>query len=541
MQDEIATNLAHIAALKVVGSDSTRLYPPRDRNMTQNWAGTRRGLPVGGQRAPDGSAGRGHRATGQRPELDRRLGPTDTTARSNEVFAVQSEIVRAVANRLRVPLTPGERATVNELPTSDLVAYDLYLRARDGGVILTATDVDTVQEQKRKIALLEKAVARDPSFFLAYCELAKAHDILQLRRYAAPAEEQTVDHRAIAEGYLATARRLQPDAGELHLAQALHFFLTPATRAQARTEVDLAVRTLPNNSEVAELAGRLALGEGRWEEAVENIQHAVELAPRNTATLYNLAQTYRFLRRYNDFERAISRAMDISSKKNWAGLPLEIAMGAVEGRADTAPLRAALANYSVTSEEDSYEKELFSLVLSIDDHDPDALSRLLAASKKTHFIVFSVNYPRAWFEALAARMRGDEAGARAAFTEARPEMEKLVLSSPSSARLPGLLAIVDAGLGRAEAIDEARRACAMAIYPANRPLIGCNLAVVYAWLGQPDLACAELEKWVNVPASGNIQYQLTYGDLRLNPFWDPLRSNPRFQKLTRRLAPRHPP
>ena len=458
----------------------------------------------------------------------------------NEVFAVQSEIVRALANRLQVVLTPGERVGRRWVTDERPRGYDLYLRARDS-MVLTATDTATLQEQKRKIALLEKAVARDPSFFLAYCELAKAHDLLQLRRYAAPLEEQAVDHRAIAEGYLATARRLQPDAGELHLAQALHFFFTPATRAQARTEVDLAVRSLPNNSEVAELAGRLALGEGRWEEAVRSYQHAVELAPRNTATLYNLAQTYRFLRRYDDFERAISRAMDISSKKEWVGLPLEITMGSVEGRADTAPLRAALANYSVTNEEDRAEKDLFSLVLYLDDHDSGALSRLLATSKKAQFIVFSVAYPRAWFEALAARMRGDEAGARAAFAEARPEMEKLMLSSPSNARLPGLLAIVDAGLGRAEAIDEAQRACAMPVYPANRPLIGCNLAVVYAWLGQPDQACAELEKWVDVPASGNIQYQLTYGDLRLNPLWDPLRSNPRFEALAQRLAPKHRP
>ena len=537
VQDQIGTDLAHVASLKVIGSDSTRFYPPGGRDLA------RIGKELGVAYFLEGSV---RRAEGQVAINVRLVNARDSSrAWANQynrpladVFAVQSEITHAVAARLQAPLTSGERAAITELPTSDLAAYDFYLRARDG-ISLVPNSVVHREEQHRKIALLEKAVARDQGFFLAYCDLATAHDRLYEKRAEISAEEMSVDHRAVAEGYLATARRLRPDDGRLHLAQAYHYFITPANADQARIEVDLARRSLPNDQEVEYLAAVLAVGQGRWEEGVRSFEHAVALAPRSQGNVYGLAQVYRFLRRYEDFERAIAKTLELTPERERAagGDQLEIAMGAVEGRADLAPLRAALANFPATNDQEIEKKDIFSLVLCLDDHDPDALSRLLAGSARSQFTVYGVKYPRAWFEALAARMRGDEAGARTSFAVARPEMEKQVLAFPSNVRLLSTLAIIDAGLGRKEALDEVQRLRTMTIYPANRPGIGCNVAVVYAWLGQPDLALAELEKWLNEPASGGIQYLPTYGDFRLNPLWDPLRGNSRFEAIVQHFAP----
>ena len=535
VQDEIAADLAHVASLKVIGPDSTRPYPPMGRDLA------RIGQELGVAYLLEGSV----RRMEGRVAISVRLVNAGNSARVwaskydrplADVFAVQSDITHAVVNRLQAPLTSGESASVKELPTSDLVAYDFYLRAREGPTI-TADEAAERQEQRRKITLLEKAVVQDPDFFLAYCGLAKAYDTIQYRRAGATVEELAVDHQVIAEGYLATARRLRPDAGELHLAQAYHFFTTYSSQAQARIEVDLARRSLPNNAEVESLAGQIARSQGRWEDAIYCFEQAVVLEPRDRGILYNLALTYLTTRRYEAFGRTMSKLITITPEREQGGLPLEITLGAFEGRADTAPLRAALATFVVSKESDERKRDKFSILLYLADHNADGLSRVLAASKQDRFVVFSVTYPREWYEALSARIRGDEAGARAAFAAARPEVEKSVLANPSSSRLLSLLAMVDAGLGRAESIDEAKRACSLVVSPTAGPVIGCNLAVVYAWLGQPDMALAELEKWIDQPAGGNTPSQPTYGDLKLNPLWDALRGNPRFDAITQRLAP----
>lgn len=150
-------------------------------------------------------------------------------------------------------------------------------------------------------------------------------------------------------------------------------------------------------------------------------------------------------------------------------------------------------------------------------------------------------YPDAWFEALAARISGDNSAAVKAFATARPEIEKRVVAAPTNAVELSVLAMIDAGLGRKEqAIEEGKRACELTPFKVNNfeaTTVGCNLAVVYAWIGQNDLAIAELNKLVDRPASGCGIAQVTYGDFRLNPLWDPLRSDPRFEALIQRLAP----
>ena len=299
VQDEITADLARIATLKVIGSESTRSYDPGGRDPA------RIGRELGVSQLLEGSV---KRTDGQVQVAVRLVDVHDLAhpwaerydRRLTDVFAVQGEITRAVAARLHAPLTPNEKAAIDAPPTSDLAAYDLYLRAREGPQIFQSPG-DARRSYASRIPLLEAAVARDPGFAFAYCELAKAHDALYRHGLGATPDEQAVDHRGLAETALANARRLRPDAGEVHLAQANHFLRTSHENEQARIEVDLARSTLPNTAEVEEIAGEIARNQDHWEEALRCLQRAVALEPRENVNRFTLANTYRLMRRYEEF------------------------------------------------------------------------------------------------------------------------------------------------------------------------------------------------------------------------------------------------
>ena len=383
MQDEIAADLARVRNLRVIGSDSTRSYPPAGRDLA------RVGRELGVAHLLEGSVQReggkvhvnlrlvdlqdpGHPWT---REYDRQLA---------DVFAVQGEITRAVADRLDAKLSADEKAAVNRPPTADLAAYDLYLRAKEGPQIFK-TPAEAHQAYLGQIHLLEGAVARDPSFALAYCELAKAHD--KARHYGprATAEEPAVDHRTLAATALAKARRLRPDAGEVHLALANHFYLTAHDDDQARVEIDLARQTLPNSSEVEELAGEIARDQNRWDEAIRCLEKAVALNPRENVSRFTLANTYRLLRRYDEFDRQIEQVIAVLTPPQSVAYRLFRALGKMEQRADLATLRSTIAAVSAADEPSGQLKTEYGLILALYARDADAISRILAATDQARF------------------------------------------------------------------------------------------------------------------------------------------------------------
>jgi tetratricopeptide (TPR) repeat protein len=218
------------------------------------------------------------------------------------------------------------------------------------------------------------------------------------------------------------------------------------------------------------------------------------------------------------------------------------ACGVLEGSADVEPLRNAVEAARPSDERDVTILQIFRLVAELCARNPQGIEEALRPNTRPRIIHLGSTYPKAWFQALAYRLRGDEERAQNAFAAARSDMESVVQAEPADARPLSVLAMIDAGLGRSEqAVREGERAREIAAAeesPVEVGVIASNLAVVYAWTGQRTRAIALLEEAATQPAGAGLMYQPTYGDLRLNPIWDSLRNEPRFNALVERLAPR---
>jgi serine/threonine protein kinase/tetratricopeptide (TPR) repeat protein len=547
MQDEITSGLAQLARIRVIGPQSTRSYVVgKDRNYSVI------GRQLGVRHLLEGNIRK------ESGEMRVSLRLVDTRDANHEpwtktyerpiadVFALQSEITRGIATKLQAQLSPDETSALDRPPTTDLEAYDLYLQARaipiasGGSGALSGSTATLFSNTKRAIALLNRAVARDPNFVLAYCELATLHDELYFQRHVGPEEELAIDHRSLAEVALEKARRLQPDSGAVHRHLAIHALQINRDPQEAALQIQQARLTLPNDAQVESIAGRVARRQDEWEEALRCFERAVVLEPRDVNLRVLLANTARSIRRYQDFDREVANAIALTPSDKSGALSIDRAVGQLEASGDMTRFRAdvaALKDAHQLEDSDIGFAEIFTAVWS---HDAAGIARVI--SGKHEQVSFNgINYPDALFMALAARIRGDDSAARAAFAKARPEMEKTVLAGPTDGPALSILAIIDAGLGdKGKAVEEAKRACDLSSYKTNNldaTTVHANLAAVYAWTGETDLAISELDELANRPAASHAMFQVTYGDLDLNPYWDPLRENPRFTAIMKRLAP----
>src|SRR5438067_1458221 len=223
-----------------------------------------------------------------------------------DVFAIQSEIAKAIADQLQAKLSPNEKKAIEQPPTIDLAAFDLYSRAKS--LLLTAGLSATGEPDERKaIELLDEAVKRDPSFFDAYCQLAYAHEQL----YAITGFDHTPARLALAEAAVQAATRLRPDAAETHLARAQYLYNGLRDYAGALAELEIARRGLPNDPRLFELTGYILRRRGQQEEGLRNLERSVELDPRNFYTLQQIAVSYQFLGRFAESIAALDRALAI--------------------------------------------------------------------------------------------------------------------------------------------------------------------------------------------------------------------------------------
>jgi TolB-like protein/Tfp pilus assembly protein PilF len=527
MQDEILTNLAKIADLKVISRTSVMKYKgDLERNLREI------AKTLGVSHVVEGSV---QRAEGRiRVSVQLIDARTDTHLWAEhydrdfaDVFAIQSEIAQQIADQLRSKLSPAERAAIAERPTADLMAYALYTEARAlGWGKLGRGNRDGAEKSfARKLELLNEATQRDPSFALAYCALAKTQDDL----YDITGDRTHLD---LAKKAVDDALRLRPDLGETHLELAHHYF-SAHEFDRAQGELAVARRTLPNDSEAILLAARIDRRQNRWDDSLANLQKASELDPRNTEIDYHLKRNYRQMRRYNEWEQRFLQESDPDPAQTfWIKLErAELKLDEGDPGAAQALLVQVPLNFSPTSE---VWDSRFMTALYLRDY--DLANRVIAATPaKWADDVVGGQPPQSWADGLVARLRGDKQKAQAVFAAARKRVDAAWGDKSKDADYFYQVARLDAGLGlKEDAITEAQRAVDLkpiAKDSVDGPDLVANLALVYAWTGERELALEQLEIVAKIPAGPS------YGDLRFNPCWDSLRGDPRFEKMVASLKP----
>ena len=445
----------------------------------------------------------------------------------DNVFLTQSEIANEVANRLDAKVSDVEKAAIEEPPTSDFVAYDFYLRARD--LLLNLFSSRARADLVQAADLLNQAVARDPSFFQAYCQLAYTHDQLYLLGF-----DHSPARLALAESAIQAAFRLRPDAGETHLARAENLYGGYLDYDGALAELAAASQTLSNSPRLFALKGYIERRQGRWEESTRDLQRAIDLDPRDFFTLQQIAISYGLLRRYAEEKSVLDRALSIAPDD----VDTKIARASVEfhWKADTQLLHQTIESIRVTDPAALPNIANDWLSCALAERDVAAAKDALNAFGEIPLTDYAVHSNRPLIEGVIARMTNDDETARAAFTAARVEQEKAVQAQPNYGPPLCVLGLIDAGLGRKEeALREGRRA--VELLPVrkdaiNGPLMIAYLAMIAAWVGEKDLACEQLAIAVRSPST------LSYGQLKLLPFWDPLRKDPCFEKIVASLAPK---
>jgi TolB-like protein/class 3 adenylate cyclase/Flp pilus assembly protein TadD len=528
VQDEILTDLAKIADLKVISRTSVMQYKNAATHDVREI-----GRQLGVAHVLEGSvqrAGEKVRVIAQLIDArnDAHLWGNTYDRDLADVFAIQSEIAKSIADQLQAKLSPAEKASIEKPPTTNLPAYDLYTQAKSllASISLGTRTKDNLLEAVR---LLDQAVARDPLFLRAYCQLAYTHDNLYLLGY-----DHTPARRALADTAVQNALRLSPDSGEAHLALAENLYRGYLDYDGALAELAIAQRTSPNDPRVSELIGYIDRRQGRHEEGVRNLQKALELDPRNVYLLQQVSFSYKFVRRYPEEAATLDRALAILPKD----IDTRVARAFVEleWRADPRSLHATVE--SILSENRGAAEDIADnwVTLALCERDANAAERALVALGENSFVQDAVHLSRIFGEGLVARMTHDDAKARAAFTAARDQQAQAVQEQPEYGPAICTLGLIDAALGRKEeALQEGRRAVEL-VPVAKDAINGVHmieyLAIIAAWTGEKDLAFEQLAIAARLPSRVN------YGQLKLHPFWDPLRGDPRFDQIVASLAPK---
>jgi serine/threonine protein kinase/Tfp pilus assembly protein PilF len=516
VHDEILTDLAKVADLKVISRTSVTPYKSGIvRNLRQI------GQQLGVAHVVEGSvqrAGNRVRVNAQLVDArtDRHLWAQTYDRDLADVFAIQSEIAKTIADQLQANLSPREKNAIERPPTTDISAFDLYARAK----ALLAADMDYPQA----VDLLNRAVARDPLFFDAYFQLAYAHDWLYFLGV-----DHTSARLALAEAAVQAASRLRPDAGETHLLRGQNLYWGYRDYDGALAELEVARQSLPNNAWIFGLTGAIQKRQGHWEESTRNLERAAELDPRDSSNLIWVAANYWMCRRYAEAKPWFARAL--AFQPNDALTKVWLAWLDYAWKADTRLLHQTIDSIRATNPAAVPSiAQWWLLYCALAERDGTAAKNALIASKENElFFTENVAFNRPFIEGVIARMIKDDSKARTAFSAARAEQEKIVQAQPNYGPALCVLGLIDAGLGRKDdALREGQRA--VELLPVEKdaiegPAMIKYLAMIAAWVGNKDLACEQLAVVIRRPSGPS------YGELKLQPLWDPLRGDARFEKL----------
>jgi serine/threonine protein kinase/Tfp pilus assembly protein PilF len=523
IHDEVLSSLARVSQLKVISRTSVMGYRTGNRDLRTV------AHALGVANIVEGTVRRGR----NRVRITTRLvdGQTDETLWSEaydrdltDIFEIQSEVAASVATSLAATLSPEERKTIQTKLTESLEAYDLYLQAKK---LMEFSETDPLMEA---INLLEKALRLDPKFASAYCLSAKAHDQI----YNGP--DMTPMRRALGDAAISSALALQPEDPEIHLRYAYHLYMCYRDYESARTHLGVAKRGMPNNPEVIWVAALMDRRQGHFEKAIQKFGEAITVDPRNPMIelVNTLVITREFSAAEQQYDRAISLAPDHQLLK-----VLKAYFITFLKTGDNTAFRSELANLPRSMAEDRHVLN-WRVVCALNERDWQQATDLIATIKGEEddgsFAYAGPTVPVGCYSILIARLRGAQLGVTSEFAQTRSQLNQKVQRSHGNPRLLSQLAVVDALLGKKDnAIAIAERTIEMlpiSTDAVHGPLVLLNLAVVYTWTDQVDLAFQTLNTLGKTPGG------LYFGQLKRDPYWDPLRKDPRFDTLLAELAPR---
>ncbi len=528
VQDQILTKLAKVSALRVISHTSVRQYKSGvPRNLREI------GRQLGVTYILEGSVQRANNRLRIAAQLidartDSQVWAETYDRTAADLFAIQSELAESIVAQLETKLSPEQKAEIEERPTQDLVAFELYLQAKQiVDSYLIADDVRAALLSA--LQSLDQSIKRDPDFISAYCYIARANDLLYFFDL-----DPTPDRVLLAEAAVKAALRLRPESAEAHFTQADFLFRCRRDYDAALQELAIARPGLPNDTAFFILSGYIHRRRNNWAQAERDFATAVALDPRNPNAYNLLADTYNLQRRHFLAAQVYDRVLAAGEQTPIVFFRRNSSL--FNGTGNSTGLRDVLAKNPYMDVGGGQTPVRVFLAL-IDGNYQEA-ERVLAASPREDFqdIDYSFYFPKAWFEAMIARAKGDFARANSAFSTARTILEQRLRFKPEHARTIAVLAQVDAGLGEKElAIREAQRAVDLMpiskdIYDGALVLEG--LAQVYTWSNEPDRAIDLLQKLVGMPGYTN------YARLKLHPMWNPLRGDPRFEKIVASVAPK---
>jgi len=513
VQDNILTDLGKVGDLKVISRSGVAPYRGKNRNTKQ----IGRDLDVAN--VLEGSV----QISGDRVRINAQLIDTQTDAqiwaeqydrKLEDIFALQSELAQTIAAQLKATLSTGEKAEIWRQPTQDLQAYDLYLRSRaaflSGGATMPRENWNVA------VSLVNRAIARDPKFTLAYCLLNEIY-VLQYRF----GEDHSPQDLAAAKDAAETALRLEPNREEARLALARYYYHGLGDYRRTEQELSSIPSSTPHEVEFFTLASLVERRLGQFEASIRNGEKAVELDPQNASLATSLVQTYSGLRRFGDSKRVANAAIARLRGAKPRGLLLvkneaALAMGNVE------EARVALDSIQDKDDMDYQAARLWLYLIQRDYGGAEAFAAKATDETKT--------MPDFWLTlAAVAHAEGKINEARQANAEAKRSALLALGPRPDDPKLLGELSVAEAALGQnEEALRHARHAAEIlppSVDAVAGPTCEMRLAQVLAMTGDRDGAFEKLGKLVKLP------FSLNHGDLKLNPMWDDLRDDPRFDRI----------